>query len=124
MSDDARQSLGKSGEDRACEALRRRGYVILERRYRRRVGEIDIIARDGGTIVFVEVKARAGDAYGGAAAAVTEWKQQKVAWLAAGYLAERGIHDVPCRFDVVVVDFDADGDADVDVIPHAFDAPF
>jgi putative endonuclease len=124
MSDDARQSLGKSGEDRACEALRRRGYVILERRYRARMGEIDIIARDGGTIVFVEVKARAGDDYGGAAAAVTPWKQRKVALMAAGYLARRGIHDAPCRFDVVVVDYNAGGDADVEVIPHAFDAPF
>ena len=55
----ARQALGQSGEDRAVSELERRGYAILARRYRTRYGEIDIIARDGGTTVFVEVKTRA-----------------------------------------------------------------
>ena len=57
----ARQSLGKTGEDLACRELERRGYAIVARRYRRRGGELDIIARDGQTIVFVEVKTRTGD---------------------------------------------------------------
>ena len=60
MSSDKRQELGKSGENLACAELERRGYAILERRYRTRFGEIDIIASDHGTIVFVEVKARMG----------------------------------------------------------------
>jgi len=64
MSSDRRQTLGELGETLACEELRRRGYAILERRYRTRYGEIDIVARHGDVLVFVEVKARAGDAFG------------------------------------------------------------
>ena len=60
----ARIILGKNGEDLACRELERRGYAILARRYRTRAGEIDIVARDGPTIVFVEVKARDGRAFG------------------------------------------------------------
>ena len=71
MGRDDRQSLGKLGEDLACAELHRRGYEILERRYRTRFGEIDIVARDGDVTVFVEVKARDGDDFGGGAAAVT-----------------------------------------------------
>ena len=66
-----RQTLGKSGEDRAVAELQRRGYAILARRYRTRYGEIDLVADDDGTIVFVEVKARHTQDYGCAAAAVT-----------------------------------------------------
>src|SRR5439155_24830035 len=61
-----RVSLGKTGEDLACRELERRGYAILERRYGQRRGELDIIARDGRTIVFVEVKTRHGRAFGAA----------------------------------------------------------
>ena len=72
MPDDPRQSLGKLGEDLACAELERRGYAILARRYRTRFGEIDIVARDGETIVFVEVKARlTATTLAAAAAAVT-----------------------------------------------------
>ena len=64
-------ALGKTGEDLACAELERRGYAILARRYRRRGGEFDIIARDGATLVFVEVKAREGREFGDGAEAVT-----------------------------------------------------
>src|SRR5690349_20415531 len=104
MSHDPRQALGISGEDVACAELQRRGYAIRERRYRTRFGEIDIIAIDGTTIVFVEVKTRLTDDYGGAAAAVTGWKQRRIASMARDYLARRGLHDCPCRFDVVAID--------------------
>ena len=67
----ARVALGKTGEDLACAELETRGYAIVARRYRRRGGEIDIIARDGPTLVFVEVKARDGRWFGEAAEAVT-----------------------------------------------------
>ena len=67
----SRVALGRIGEDLACRELETRGYVILERRYRRRGGEIDIIARDGETMVFVEVKAREGKDFGDAAESVT-----------------------------------------------------
>ena len=109
------------GEDLACRELRRRGYAILARRYRTRHGEIDIIARDGGALVFVEVKARRGAAFGGAGAAVTPWKQRRVAAMAADYLARRRLLDAECRFDVVTVDMES-GYPRIDVITHAFTA--
>ena len=122
MSADARQTLGITGENLACAELRRRGYAILDRRYRTRFGEIDIIARDGPTIVFVEVKARLTSDFGGAAAAITGWKQRRIAEMAVDYLARRRLHECPCRFDVVAVDFDPAGPR-VTVYPNAFDSP-
>ena len=119
MSTDGRQILGKMGEDLACGELRRRGYAILARRYRTRLGEIDIVARDGETIVFVEVKARTDAAFGGAGAAVTGWKQQRVARMAADFLARRRCGEVPCRFDVVAIDFDKSGPR-IEVYENAF----
>ena len=119
MTADRRQSLGKMGEDLACGELCRRGYAVLARRYRTRHGEIDIVARDEGTIVFVEVKARAGEAFGGAGAAVTPWKQQRIVRMATDFLARAGLVDVPCRFDVVAVDFEG-GRPRIEVYTHAF----
>src|SRR5687768_3879726 len=104
MNTDTRQWLGKSGEDLACQELQRRGYAILTRGYRSRFGEIDIVAKDDQTIVFVEVKARAGDEFGGGAAAVTPWKQRRIAQMAVDYLSRNHLHNKPCRFDVVTVD--------------------
>ena len=100
---DSRQTLGKLGEDLACQELKRRGYEILARRYRTRAGEVDLVARDGATVVFVEVKTRATDAYGGGASAVTWQKRQRLARVAVEFLARSGQSDSPCRFDVVVV---------------------
>lgn len=119
---DTRQALGLSGENLACDELQRRGYAIVERRYRTRFGEIDIIARDGATLVFVEVKARLTGDFGGAAAAITAWKQRRVARMALDYLSRHGLHDCPCRFDVVAIDVDAAGPRVV-VYPNAFDSP-
>jgi putative endonuclease len=119
MKKDCRQSLGKLGEDLACDELRRRGYAIIERRYRTRFGEIDIIAREAGEIVFIEVKARAGDEFGGSAAAVTGLKQHRVGQMATDFLARRNLHDQPCRFDVVTVDL-VDGQPRIEVYTHAF----
>jgi putative endonuclease len=122
MTDDTRQSLGNTGEDLACAELERRGYAILARRYRSRFGEIDIIASSRGDIVFIEVKARGGDEFGGSAAAVTAWKQRRIAQMAVDYLSRKGLHDRPCRFDVVTVDV-RDGKATVVVYERAFDSP-
>jgi putative endonuclease len=119
MATDARQSLGILGEELACRELHRRGYAILARRHRSRLGEIDIVARDGETIVFVEVKARVGQAFGGAAAAVTVAKQRRVTQMAVEYLARHRLSGCPCRFDVVAVDFRA-GKPEVVVYPSAF----
>jgi putative endonuclease len=122
MDNNTRQSLGKTGEDLACEELERRGYAILARRYRSRFGEIDIVARCEQVTVFVEVKARAGDEFGGGAAAVTPWKQRRIAQMALDYLTRHNLHENPCRFDVVTVDVTDDG-PEVVVYMHAFDAP-
>jgi putative endonuclease len=119
MAADRRQSLGRIGEDLACAELARRGYAILARRYRSRFGEIDIIARCGPTLVFVEVKARSGRAFGGGGAAVTSGKQRRIARVAEAFLARRRLIGEPCRFDVVTVDVIA-GRARIEVYPHAF----
>ena len=79
MPEDHRQSLGKLGENLACAALKRRGYAIIARRYRTKLGELDVVARDGETTVFVEVKLRTGSGFGGGAVAVNAAKQRKVA---------------------------------------------
>jgi putative endonuclease len=122
MEKDERQSFGKTGEDLACEELQRRGYAILARRYRSRFGEIDIVARCGQVVVFVEVKARAGDDFGGSAAAVTPWKQRRIAQMAVDYIARHKLHQHPCRFDVVTVDV-KDAGPEIVVYVNAFDAP-
>ncbi len=118
---DPRQSLGKLGEDLACAELTRRGYAILSRRYRTRFGEIDIVARDRGTTVFVEVKARDGDRFGDGAEAVTGWKQRRVAGMAVEYMTRYRLHDRPCRFDVVAIDVGVNPPR-VEVYINAFDA--
>jgi putative endonuclease len=100
----ARQALGKTGEDLAVAELERRGYAILARRYRTNRGEIDIVARDGDTIVFIEVKARLTAEFGRAAEAVTRRKQRRLVRMAAEYLARRRLARCPCRFDVVAID--------------------
>jgi putative endonuclease len=119
-----RISLGKSGEDRACRELERLGYAILARRYRTRFGEIDIVARDGTTIVFVEVKARTSDRYGDAATAVTLHKQTRVTAMAEDYLARRHLQGAPCRFDVVAIEFGTGGEMKVALYRNAFDAAY
>jgi putative endonuclease len=116
-----RQILGKIGEDLAVAALEARGYAILERRYRTDRGEIDIIADDEGTIVFVEVKARESREFGDAAEAVTRRKQLQVVSLAVEYLARRRLNCRPCRFDVVAIDDALSDRPEVTVYPGAFD---
>ena len=121
MSDDARQILGKHGEDLACAELEHLGYAILDRRYRTKFGEIDIVASEGGATVFVEVKTRIGEQFGAAAEALTAWKQRRLTQMAVDYLARHRLHDRPCRFDVVAIDMD-DGRPRIQVYAHAFDA--
>lgn len=114
--------LGEMGESLACGELERRGYAILERRYRRRGGEIDIIARDGDgrTTVFVEVKTRNGSAFGTGADAVTWVKRRRLVATALDYLVRNRLTNGPCRFDVVAIAIGKDG-AVVEVIQNAFD---
>jgi putative endonuclease len=117
-----RQMLGKTGEDLAVEELERRGYAILARRYRTRRGEIDIVARDGDSTVFVEVKARATAECGSAAEAVTADKQRRLAWMAVDYLSRQHLTDRPCRFIVVAIDGLGTTSQLITVFPNAFDS--
>lgn len=117
----ARIELGKNGEDLACLELERRGYAILARRYRRRGGELDIIARDGLTLVFVEVKTRAGRDFGDGTEAVTTLKRRRITRLALDYMTRHHIPECPCRFDVVSIRFES-GEPIVEVFQNAFDA--
>jgi len=123
MSDDTRHILGKMGENLACAELRRRGYAIVTTRYRTRFGEIDIVARHEGFIVFVEVKTRRADDFGGGAEAVTRRKQRRIAQMAMDYIARRRQPETPCRFDVVTVDI-GDGPPRVEVYAHAFESMY
>jgi putative endonuclease len=113
--------LGKAGEDLACGELERRGYAILDRRYRRRSGELDIVARHGPTLVFVEVKAREGHEFGDASEAVTAAKRRRMTRLAVDYVMRNHLTGCPCRFDVVSIHFE-DGTPIIEVFPNAFDA--
>jgi putative endonuclease len=97
--------LGADAERAACRHLKRRGLSVVARNYRALRGELDIICRDGEAWVFVEVKARSSDRFGGPEWAVPPSKRRQVAKLARHYLSERGLYgEVPCRFDVVLVD--------------------
>ena len=117
----ARVTFGKLGEDLACAELERRGYAIIARRYRRRGGEIDIIARDGTTVVFVEVKTREGAEYGEPCEAVTSLKRRRMGQIAVDFLARRHLIECPCRFDVVSIVLDGERTA-IEVFQNAFDA--
>ena len=116
----ARQALGKAGEDLAVRELERRGYAILARRYRRRCGELDIVARDGPSVVFVEVKTREGCEFGTGSEAVTGVKRRRMASVALDYLMRHRLTGQPCRFDVVSIDM-SHGDPRVEVYRNAFD---
>ena len=117
---DHRQSLGKRGEDLACAELEKLGYVIVDRRFRTRCGEIDIVARDGGVLVFVEVRARSGSRFGTPFESVTWQKRQRISRMAASYLCAKRMAGTACRFDVVAV-VEQQGTPTVELVKGAFD---
>jgi len=103
-----RLSLGSWGEEQAEAYLRRKGLKIVERNLRTPVGEIDIIARQGKTLVFVEVKTRRSLAFGTPQEAVGPVKQRQILRAAQWYLADTGAEGAPARFDVVAILADGD----------------
>lgn len=111
--------LGKEGEDRAARFLEKRGYRILERNYSTRSGEIDLIALHDGAVAFVEVKTRTSSAYGAPELAVTPRKQQRMVKAALGYIKQKKLHQVPCRFDVVAIS--SEREQEVELIQNAFE---
>ena len=104
---DLRRSVGKRGEEEAARFLGKLGLTILDRNVRSRLGEIDMVARDGKTLVFVEVKARREAEGDPPQAGVTAAKQRRLAQLAQHYLKWKRLGEVSCRFDVVAVTLDA-----------------
>jgi putative endonuclease len=103
----ARQRLGVEGELIACAALEELGYAITATRYRNRFGEIDIVANDAGTVVFVEVKTKTDCSFSDPAESVTKQKQRRLVSMAEQYVALHRLDTTPCRFDVVTVDMSA-----------------
>lgn len=116
----SRQRLGQCGEETVVRYLEKNGYTILTKNYRCKIGEIDIIARDGADLVFIEVKTRSGLGYGSPAAAVTLRKQRQITRAAQWYLAEQQLFDVPARFDVISVLY-GKTNQQIDHINNAFD---
>jgi putative endonuclease len=108
--------LGQSAEARAESFLRKQGLKLVARNWRCRFGEIDLVMRDGATLVFVEVRLRSRGDFGGAAASVTPSKQKKLLAAARQYLAAQKTLP-PCRFDVVALS----GNAAPEWIENAFD---
>jgi len=115
----SREDLGRRGEALAARELRRRGYVILERRWRCRIGEIDIVARDGAVLVVVEVKARSRTDYGPPIDAVDRDKRRKLEKLARAYLQAKRLQNVSLRFDLVGVTLSDGEKPRVEVFPDA-----
>jgi putative endonuclease len=116
-----KQLIGQAAENVAADFLRAQGLDILERNYLRRVGELDIVARDRDVLVIAEVRTRSSDRYGGAAASVDPRKQQRLIRTASQLLQQRkDLAQLRVRFDVVVVSEMEAGCGRVEWIRHAF----
>lgn len=115
--------LGRWGEEQAAAFLQKQGCQLLSRNYRSPFGEIDLIMEQGQILLFVEVKLRKNRAFGGAAAAVTLSKQQKLILTAQAWLASEKRESQVARFDVVEIyaPYGAAGDYQVNWIPNAFE---
>ena len=118
-----RKTLGAKGEEIATSFLKQRKYRIIETNFRCRCGEVDIIARDGKTIVFVEVKTRRTASYGLPQLAVTPFKQRQISKAALTYLAKNRLMDENARFDVISVLLLTTA-PQVDHIKNAFDLAY
>lgn len=94
---------GAAAEQRAAEYLAAKGLRLVDRNWRCKGGEIDLVMREGDMLVFVEVRARATEAFGGAAASITAAKQARIQLAAQHYLAQHRL-DLPCRFDAVLIE--------------------
>lgn len=115
------QQSGRRAEDLAADFLIAQGFEILQRNYRRRLGELDIIARRAGVLVIAEVRTRASRAYGGAAASVDRHKQRRIARAASALLQQRpDLARLPVRFDVLVVTHPGGAAPGIEWIQHAF----
>jgi putative endonuclease len=117
------QKFGERGENLAVWYLKQNGYKIIEQNYRSRMGEIDIIAKDGKTIVFVEVKSRRSIRYGSPKWAITPKKQRKISMVALYYLKTTQQTDIKARFDVVAITSNQD-EPQIEIVENAFELAY
>jgi putative endonuclease len=115
-----RESLWRGSEEAAWQEYRRRGYRLVARNWRCRLGELDLVVARGGLVAFCEVKARASPGLGGPHESVTAVKQRKVRALAEAFIGSRGRRAARYRFDVASVMVNSDGRADVHIFEDAF----
>ena len=116
----SKRNTGKRGEDLACDLLVKKGYQLVQRNYTYGKGEIDIIAKDGEILVFVEVKSRYNLEYGPPELGITKNKQRQVRRIAEAYLHEKEIIDTDCRVDVVAILFRGKEPPKINHIINAF----
>ena len=117
-----RLAKGAQGERIAADHLKRLGYRIEVRNYRCRQGEVDIVARHGAALVFVEVRTRSGEDPGASLASVDRRKQERITRVAMAYVQEHQVQDIELRFDVVAVTCPPERPPEVVHVPAAFDA--
>ena len=116
--------VGNHGEELAAAFLERGGLRIVERNFRCKGGEIDIVAKDGKTLVFIEVKSRKTLTYGVPQLAVTPFKQRQISKAALTWLAKNHRHDSPARFDVIAILLNGDYQHQIEHIKNAFDLAY
>lgn len=120
--EDTKRARGIRGEDLAVTYLKKKGYKVIARNYRCQWGEIDLIARDKGTLIFVEIKSRSSSGFGLPQDAVDRFKQEKLIQAAKTYMAEHHLQEsIPARFDVVAVHLTPSG-PEMELIKDAFQA--
>ncbi len=117
-------TLGARGEDIAAAFLKGQKYAIVERNYRCKAGEVDIVAREGKILVFVEVKTRSNASYGPPQLAVTQFKQRQISKAALTWLAQKKLHDVNARFDVIAIILREHEVPAIEHIKNAFDLAY
>lgn len=120
---DRKQRFGRRGEDLAVRYLKKKGYKIIERNYRTRNGEVDIIAKYKGRVVFIEVKTRRSPRYGHPKFAVTAGKQRKISMVALEYLKKNHSLQTSARFDVVTVQSSENGPV-IEIVANAFELAY
>lgn len=120
IGDNSRREFGRKAEEMAAIFLQGEGYRIMERNYRCRLGEIDIIAIDGDVVTFVEVRSRSGRRCGQAEESVGPWKKNRIRRVAEQYLLQKGLRNVSVRFDVVAIEAGPDGVPALEIYKNAF----
>ena len=115
-----KREIGDIGEEMAVKKLKKLGYKIIERNFSCKMGEIDIIAKDGEYLVFVEVRLRTRSDYGRAAETVDKYKQKRIIKTAELYMLKTSSSFLPSRFDVVAISQDEKGKYEIEVIKDAF----